>query len=494
MKPVLVRLAFPLIGVLALLVAASGVGLTFAIYNKAFQESVPVTVLVEEVGEQLDIPADVKVRGVRVGEVRGSEPNEDGAVELELALEPDAMALIPADVSARILPKTLFGERYVDLFSEQTDPTVTLAAGAVVRQDLSARSVQLQEVFDELAPLLRTVQPADLNATLSSLATALGGRGEQLGGTIDQLAAYADEVRTFLPELQTDIALLADVSERYGDAAPALLETARNTTTTARTLAEKEEVLAAVLRDTYAVSGRTGALLAENEERLVRLSATLRPTLGVLAEYSPEFDCVFNGAKLGIKRIYDVFGGDDGPFKIRGRLRLGQSRGVYTPALSPAGPLAQQLVAEVGEYGPSCPKVTTAAIGGVPGPDIPEPVKVLLGSYRGPLGLPIPGLDSGRAQNEEVADCTTDGQPDTQCVGDEIEENTQLGLPGLSGLTGLVGPPPAVLGDPTGSLIDRAAIERAAAAAMGRTDGDLNPVTSLLLGPMLRGTDVEPGR
>ena len=38
----------------------------------------------------------------------------DGAT-IELAIDPDHLDEIPADVSARLLPKTLFGERFVSL-------------------------------------------------------------------------------------------------------------------------------------------------------------------------------------------------------------------------------------------------------------------------------------------------------------------------------------------------------------------------------------------
>ncbi len=220
------RIGFPLLGLAGLLAVLGSAGLTYAVYNKAFTETASVTVVVEQLGEQLGIPADVKVRGVRVGEVRSSTPDDSGKVVLELALEPTALADIPAAVTARILPKTLFGERYVELVvasGASASATGTLAEGAVIAQDTSARSVQLQEVFDELGPLLRTVQPADLNATLSSLAAALAGRGEELGGTLDRLGAYVAELRPLVPQLQTDLTLLADVTARYGEAAPALL-------------------------------------------------------------------------------------------------------------------------------------------------------------------------------------------------------------------------------------------------------------------------------
>ncbi len=42
-------------------------------------------------------------------------------------------------------------------------------------------NVELSQILADLFPLLRAVRPADLNATLNALATALEGRGEQIG-------------------------------------------------------------------------------------------------------------------------------------------------------------------------------------------------------------------------------------------------------------------------------------------------------------------------
>ena len=76
------------------------------------------------------------------------------------------------------------------------------------------------------------MRPADLNATLNALATALGGRGEQLGQTMDELDAYLGEIDDHLPTLREDLVKLADVADTYDLAAPDLLGVLRNVTTT----------------------------------------------------------------------------------------------------------------------------------------------------------------------------------------------------------------------------------------------------------------------
>ncbi len=91
-------------------------------------------------------------------------------------------------------------------------------------------NVELSRILANLFPLLRAVRPADLNATLNALATALGGRGEQLGQTMDELDSYLGEIGDHLPTLREDLVKLADVADTYDLAAPDLLAVLSNVT------------------------------------------------------------------------------------------------------------------------------------------------------------------------------------------------------------------------------------------------------------------------
>jgi virulence factor Mce-like protein len=444
-----------LLGLLALSLVIGGAGLTFAIYRKTFDPGTRIVVVVNQAEDQLDLQADVKVRGVRVGEIRDIRRSPDGSVRLMVALDRGAARDVPADVKARILPKTLFGERYLDLVPTSAKDPGPISAGAVVRQDTSQRTAALQQVFDDLYPVLKSVDPAELNMALSAVATAVRGRGEQIGRTIDSLAVYESRIQSVLPDLAPDLALLADVTARYGDAAPALLAATRNLTVTSATIEDKQHVLRTVLQDTYGLSSRLRVLVAQNGDRMVHLAHTARPTLALLARYSPEYGCVFNGAKIAIKRIYDVFGGDDGPFVIRGKLRIAQTRGVYSPSMAPNGALQKKLLRDLASYGPSCPIINTNPTGGTPNVAIPIPALALIGTYQGPLGLPATPLDTGVRQENQIA---------------------QGNFPGL--------------GDPSGSPDDQQAVEDAAGALTGHDTSQSNPILNLLFGPLVRGNNV----
>ncbi|WP_033823972.1 MCE family protein, partial [Kitasatospora sp. MBT63] len=174
-------------GVVFLLVPALLAGVCVAVYDEAFVREATVTLETGTAGNELHVGADVKLRGVVVGRVR--EVGADGErARLTLALDPDRLGQIPGDVSARLLPTTLFGERYVALVppasATAASASAPLKAGATIGQDRSADAVELDQVLDHLLPLLTAVQPEKLATTLDAVATALRGRGEQLGQTL----------------------------------------------------------------------------------------------------------------------------------------------------------------------------------------------------------------------------------------------------------------------------------------------------------------------
>jgi phospholipid/cholesterol/gamma-HCH transport system substrate-binding protein len=77
--------------------------LTYAFYTKVFTDTVTVELKTSHIGLQLNRHADVKLRGIIVGEVTKVSTDGDEAT-IQLALKPDQVQEISSQVSARILP------------------------------------------------------------------------------------------------------------------------------------------------------------------------------------------------------------------------------------------------------------------------------------------------------------------------------------------------------------------------------------------------------
>ena len=291
------------LAVIALLVA-----LSIAIYTKAFADSTMITIRADRAGLQLAKFGDVRVNGSLVGQVRSI--SQDGRqAEIRVALDPAAAREIPRNVTVQIIPTTLFGQKFVSLVKPTGDPQGHLEDGDVIPADRVETNVELNRVLAQLFPLLRSVRPADLNATLNALATALGGRGEKLGQTLDKLDHYLGAIDGHLPTLRKDLQLLAQVADTYHDAAPDLLGTLDNVTVTSRTILDQRKNLDTFFSDISGLARTSRQVLSENGANIIRVSHLSAPLTRLLAVYSPEYPCLLQGMANYQPRLARVFRG-----------------------------------------------------------------------------------------------------------------------------------------------------------------------------------------
>ena len=371
-------------GLAFLVVLALLLGAAVAQYNKAFTEVARVTLETDTAGNQLQEASDVKVRGVIVGDVREVEASAEGAT-IELAIDPAYLDQIPADVSARLLPKTLFGERFVSLVLPETPVRERLADGDVIGQDRSENAIELQRVIDNLLPLLQTVEPQDLSYTLGAVADALRGSGDDLGANLAATGRYIGEINTVLPELQEDISLLADFADTYDAAADDLLAVLDNLAVTNTTIVDQQEQL----RRTFTVGGSSAAttagFLEANEQNIISVAASSRPVLGVFAKYSPSYPCILEGLTRAAPLTSESFGGDGDPALNLNIVVTLPPRNPYVPGDQPeyldqSGPDCQGLAdidgliaaGQAGEY--YCPTPPADGVDSVDNPSTGNPV------------------------------------------------------------------------------------------------------------------------
>ena len=202
---------FKLLGVVFLAMLVGGVYLTYGIFTKKFTDYDEVTLQTSTIGLQLPARADVKIRGVIVGEVLEFDTVSSGA-ELTLGIFPSELDSIPANVTGSIVPKTLFGEKYVSLVVPEDHSPDPIQTGAVIER--TAIATEVEAVLADLYPLLRTVQPAEINLTLNALATALEGRTRLL--VLDNCEHVVDAVADLIEKIllrSTTVRILATSRE-----------------------------------------------------------------------------------------------------------------------------------------------------------------------------------------------------------------------------------------------------------------------------------------
>ncbi|GAA1410377.1 MCE family protein [Catellatospora coxensis] len=354
----------------------SALALSVLVYQRAFTPVEWVTLRTGHVGMQLSEGADVKLRGVVIGDVR--EVSADGdAATLRLALEPALIGLVPADVTARLLPKTLFGERYVELVPPAAPAGPRLRPGAVIDEDRSASAVELEQVLDRALPVLQSIKPDKLAATLGALAYALEGRGDQLGRNLTTANAYLAALNEQMPVIATDVKRLAQVLDVYHGALPDLLALLRDVTVTARTVVDQRAELSRFLADTTDLAGRGREFLDRHDARIVQVGQVSRPVLELLAAYAPEYPCLLRGLVALQPRVEKVF--STGRMHIT--LEVGRDNGKYTAADRPV---------YGADDGPECR--------GLPDPKVPAAQHAIDDGYEyGAKRSPLPYADMGSA-------------------------------------------------------------------------------------------------
>jgi phospholipid/cholesterol/gamma-HCH transport system substrate-binding protein len=288
------------LGVAFLALLVLGGWFTYAVFNKSFTAYDEVTLRASHTGLQLPNRADVKLRGVIVGEVLDSRVADEG-VMLTLGLYPSRRDDVPADVSARILPKTLFGEKYVALQPERTAGATVAAPiqpGAVIEE--ARVGFEVERLLSDIYPFLRTVQPAELNSTLTAIANALEGRGEAIGANLSTLDDYLEQTNPQIPALVQDLRMLATTSDVYRSAVPEVARLLRNSVTSGATFIEKEQKIQALFTDVAAFSSTSKDFLETNGDNIVRLGRLGAPQASLFAKYAPEYPCLLDGiVKIG---------------------------------------------------------------------------------------------------------------------------------------------------------------------------------------------------
>jgi phospholipid/cholesterol/gamma-HCH transport system substrate-binding protein len=283
----------PLAG-LGLVVA---IGLIFALavtlFRGSWAETVPVTVISDRAGLVMNPDAKVKMRGVQVGKVASIETRADGTAVLHLAMDKSQINLIPSNALVDITSNTVFGAKFVQLKPPPEPSPKKMYAGQVIEGQHV--TVEINTAFQQLVSLLDKIDPAKLNETLGAIATAFNGRGEQFGKTLTDFNDLLAKIEPSLPNLSHDIEASVPAFTAYGDAAPDLVSTIKNSTTLSNSIVDQQKNLDEFLVSTTGLAELGNDVLGANRQGLTDVAHLLVPTASLLAEYQDSIRCGIGG-------------------------------------------------------------------------------------------------------------------------------------------------------------------------------------------------------
>jgi phospholipid/cholesterol/gamma-HCH transport system substrate-binding protein len=293
---------FRIAGIVVFLIAALVLWLVYLQYSGDFVDKTKVTMLYERAGLVMDPGSKVTYNGVQIGRVADiNEIERDGKPQVKFTLDvyPKYLHLIPANVDAKIVATTVFGEKYVSMtapehpLAQRITSQSVRCPGEKSTPCIEANSVttEINTLFQTITSIAEKVDPVKVNLTLSAAAQALSGLGEKFGQSLINASATLDEVNPRMPLIRHDIQQLAKLGDTYADASPDLLDFLGNASTTAHTIhAQEKDLDRALLAATG--FGATGAdIFNRGGPYLARGSADLVPTTKLLDTYSPELFC-----------------------------------------------------------------------------------------------------------------------------------------------------------------------------------------------------------
>ena len=253
-----------------------------------------VTAVFDRAGLNVREGDEVRVRGVPVGRIAAIEVDRTTfTATYRLRLDPDVA--IAADTSARLVPKTFFGDKFVAL-----DPASAgeprLADGAVIGLDRTTAPTEVGDVLDRVGPTLEAIDPVALSATLASLATGFDGAGADVGRILDGGAAVGAELAARHVELARLLEAVPGVAGTVAEQADSLVAASDAFAELADLVVAEEHDLARFLTATGDLAGRAGELLATERGRIQDVVENGASVLDILADRPGALTALLDGA------------------------------------------------------------------------------------------------------------------------------------------------------------------------------------------------------
>lgn len=270
--------------------------------------------------------SDVRVLGVRIGEVEKITPEGD-RVRVELAY--DEGRKVPADAKAAIINSSVVSDRYLQLLPVYRKGPV-LRNGAVIPETRTAVPVELDRIFDSLHTTAGALGPkgANKDGSLSRLlgvsADNLDGQGENLNQTVEDLSQAVTTLSDgrkdlfgTVRNLQVFTAALAADDKSVRSFNTSLAEVAGQ-------LAGEREDLADALRNLGTALGDVSDFVKNNKKSLTSNVQGLSKVTKALVTQRAALDELLAVAPTGLSNLNNAYNPSAGTLDTRNNAQQAQ--------------------------------------------------------------------------------------------------------------------------------------------------------------------------
>jgi phospholipid/cholesterol/gamma-HCH transport system substrate-binding protein len=211
----------------------------------------------------------VRYHGVNVGRIADIESGTRTS-RVRLAIEPDYLDVIPSSAVARIVPRTFFGDIYLQLVDPNGNRSATgLKAGDTVAIDDSPDAMALYDVFTKIVDLFSQIKPERMQTALTAISQSLRNRGTELGTTIDNLSASAQVLTPALVRFLDTTPQFRDVMASLNAATPDIISTLSAATSVSSRMVDDQRKFASALDGFARFSSVLTAFMSDHREQLI---------------------------------------------------------------------------------------------------------------------------------------------------------------------------------------------------------------------------------
>ncbi|PWU44567.1 mammalian cell entry protein [Micromonospora globispora] len=286
--------------------------------------------------------SDVRVLGVRVGEVESVTP-QGRTVRVDMRYDPEVD--VPADAQALIVPPSVVSDRYVQLTPAFTGGPA-LADGAVIPVDRTAAPMEIDDIYQALDDFNRALGPAGANAdgALSDLVATgranLEGNGGSLHDTLDGLSRTLTTLADGRQDLFGSVANLQRFTTALARSDQQVRGFNQQLADVAEQLAGEKDELAAALRNLAAALADVTTFVRQNRAALTDNVEALAEVTRVLVRQQRAVIDILDVAPLAVNNLSLAYNPRSGTLDTRDN-----PLGPYDPAAFVCSLMVDQLPA-----------------------------------------------------------------------------------------------------------------------------------------------------
>ncbi|TQF68811.1 MCE family protein [Rhodococcus spelaei] len=241
--------------------------------------------------------APVRYSGVNIGRIAGIDSGAQSSV-VRLQIDSGSIGQVPSAVLARVVPRTFFGDIYIQLVdAPNAGSSAPLADGDTIGVDTGPDAVALYGVYKKMVDVLDRMQPQKMQTALTALGKALDGRGETIGRIVDRLGSASATLTPSAQRFLDTAPEFRSVMTALDAATPDVLATLTAATSVSRSIVEHGDQMAAMFGAAASFASVAASFVGEQRGRITTVMDSTGKILATTAANTSGLVDTLSGAE-----------------------------------------------------------------------------------------------------------------------------------------------------------------------------------------------------